>query len=533
MAKGFIMRPYQKKIFTINWLFFTVFLHVSCGPLPKEGLGWLSVSLNLTQTPKANYSRSNTESRLTEYIVLVPAVLPFSFDGLSSSDVVDSALVNVSTASTQVTLPTATELKLFLYRYSGSHELSVLNQLRATEQLHSGNSDEGVERAIDFGVSSTFEIDSNTKSINLTVELMPDLSGKLAQTYVSGAIVWTDQLSPDGSLGNLQLDEGEAPTVSAADGSYYLNPPPYSNYLIVTNGGSKLNSTGGFVAAAPMLAPIPKFGQSEVNVTPLTTVVATQPTLANILSVYGDWNSDPAAETGIGAGLLKVSLMVEAFWNLIGSGATPLVEGSGNQLAAIDRLAATMVSVSVESSMNEFLASSSSAALALVLDDQSLSRELSEAQKIQVQQGLNMIIQTIGNIPDNGIIVENDVLPLVETTTKDAFDQISNILCGGSELLYFSPVIKSITMTQEKDGLHLTGVVDDDDSSELQFSWSLNGQSLMTVPGEDGISGVIYSNFASELPEQIFYFHVNGCSPFPITESCAWINGSTTTICEF
>ena len=107
------MRPYQKKIFTINWLFFTVFLHVSCGPLPKEGLGWLSVSLNLTQTPKANYSRSNTESRLTEYIVVVPADLPFSFDGLSPVDVVDSALVNVSTASTQVTLPTATKLKLF------------------------------------------------------------------------------------------------------------------------------------------------------------------------------------------------------------------------------------------------------------------------------------------------------------------------------------------------------------------------------------------------------------------------------------
>jgi hypothetical protein len=102
----------------------------------------------------------------------------------------------------------------------------VLNQLRATEQLHSGNPDEGVEMAIDFGVSSTFEIDSNTKSINLTVELTPDLSGKLAQTYVGGAIVWADQLSPDGSPGNLQLDEGEAQTVSAADGSYYLNPPP-------------------------------------------------------------------------------------------------------------------------------------------------------------------------------------------------------------------------------------------------------------------------------------------------------------------
>jgi hypothetical protein len=107
------MRHSLKGLCAIRWLFFIVILQVSCGPLPKEGSPWLSVSLNLSQTPKAKYSRSNTESRLTEYIVVVPADLPFSFDGLSPVDVVDSALVNVSTASTQVTLPTATKLKLF------------------------------------------------------------------------------------------------------------------------------------------------------------------------------------------------------------------------------------------------------------------------------------------------------------------------------------------------------------------------------------------------------------------------------------
>ena len=528
------MRIAIKQLGSRCWLFTILFLQLSCGPLPKEGVQWINVSLELNSSPKPQFSRSNTASRQTEFIVVVDEALGFSSDGPSSSQVLDSAIVDLNTATTQVTLPASTGIKLFLYRYQGEHELTVLNQLMADQRLYSGDPDLGVASSIDYGESEVFQVNSDTKSLNLTVYLAPDLSGKLAQTYVQGATVWADRLEAGSSVGNLQLDAGEVSTISEADGSYYLDPPPYENYLIVTQGGTRLNSAGGIVSAGPMLAPVPGFGQNQVNITPLTTLVATEPSLKDYLETLGGWNVDVADPTGIPGGLLKISLAVEAYWTLLCSGIVPLVEDPGNQITAIVQLATELVATDGNSaSLDETLASASSAALARVLNDQTLSRELTNSQQNEVQQGLTLVIEELSNISDGDVVIEGDVLADIETATKSAFDQLSSILCGGTENLYFTPVIKSIEMIEVNEGLRIIGKVDDDDPNALQFFWSHNGRNLEAISAANGTSETIYPNFDPTLPQQTFTFHVTGCNPSPITESCNWITGSTKTICEF
>jgi hypothetical protein len=158
------MRTAIKQLGSRCWLFTIFLLQLSCGPLPKEGVQWVNVSLELNSSPKPQFLRSNTDSRQTEFIVIVDEALRFSSDGPSSSQVLDSAIVDLNTATTQVTLPASTGIKLFLYRYQGEHELTVLNQLMADPRLYSENPDLGVASSIDYGESEVFQVNSDTKA---------------------------------------------------------------------------------------------------------------------------------------------------------------------------------------------------------------------------------------------------------------------------------------------------------------------------------------------------------------------------------
>jgi hypothetical protein len=158
------MRTAIKQLGSRCWLFTIFLLQLSCGPLPKEGVQWVNVSLELNSSPKPQFLRSNTDSRQTEFIVIVDEALRFSSDGPSSSQVLDSAIVDLNTATAQVTLPASTGIKLFLYHYQGEHELTVLNQLMADPRLYSENPDLGVASSIDYGESEVFQVNSDTKA---------------------------------------------------------------------------------------------------------------------------------------------------------------------------------------------------------------------------------------------------------------------------------------------------------------------------------------------------------------------------------
>ena len=129
-------------------------------------------------------------------------------------------------------------------------------------------------------------------------------NGKLAQGYVKDAQIWLDKTENGSQFGNLQRDPGEPDTISGSDGSYTLSNVSGSGVLI-TSGGTYLNSKGEGVAAAPMLAPKPEAGQAETNITPLTTLVVAEPDLKVVLDALGGWNSDIAAPAGTAAALLR------------------------------------------------------------------------------------------------------------------------------------------------------------------------------------------------------------------------------------
>ena len=104
--------------------------------------------------------------------------------------------------------------------------------------------------------------------------------------------MWHDLVEQNG-LGNLQRDPGEMDTLSALDGSYSLGGLEGTG-LLVTLGGTFLNSKGQKIDAIPMLAPAPQVNQLVSNITPITTLVAAEPNLKEKLQNFGDWNTDIA-----------------------------------------------------------------------------------------------------------------------------------------------------------------------------------------------------------------------------------------------
>ena len=60
------------------------------------------------------------------------------------------------------------------------------------------------------------------------------ITGRLAQTYVSGAIVFADKVDGTDGLGDFQADpDVEVSTYSESDGSYTLViPPDYGAYVL-------------------------------------------------------------------------------------------------------------------------------------------------------------------------------------------------------------------------------------------------------------------------------------------------------------
>lgn len=121
--------------------------------------------------------------------------------------------------------------------------------------------------------------------------------GKLAQSAVSGATVFWDL------DGDKTLDSNEPSTTSGSDGSFTLNVPDDAEGIIVTTGGTLID-TGR--AALPMFAP-----RDASFVTPLTTLVAINPDVKAVLGKY--WDADISSASGVDGKLLQLALAVESF----------------------------------------------------------------------------------------------------------------------------------------------------------------------------------------------------------------------------
>ncbi len=153
---------------------------------------------------------------------------------------------------------------------------------------------------------------SEPSTLSTSTQSSISVSGKLAQAYVDNATVIADRIEPGSLTGNCQKDSDEEETRSDENGDFTLSVN-YDNYVICTIGGRFRKNDDTWEDAAPMMTPAPTSSSSEWNITPLTTLVTTQPNLKQEFDKIGGWNADIASPKGIPSNLLRVANNVETF----------------------------------------------------------------------------------------------------------------------------------------------------------------------------------------------------------------------------
>lgn len=126
-------------------------------------------------------------------------------------------------------------------------------------------------------------------------------SGQVIQGPVSGARVFADKKLAGSAFGNFVIDADEAATqtVTNGQGGYTLPVAPGYDYVIVAQSGGVDTITG--VTSMQLIAPA-----GARNVTPLTTIVALQPTVKSKIESLGVSFDDNIATNATPAALLLV-----------------------------------------------------------------------------------------------------------------------------------------------------------------------------------------------------------------------------------
>ena len=306
-------------------------------------------------------------------------------------------------------------------------------------------------------------------------------SGKLAQDYVKGATVVADIIRTDSEIGNLQQDPGEVTAVSDTGGGYTLSSG-YSGFVFFSQGGTITNANGEEVPALPMLAPMPEAVQQAANITPLTTLVTTQPELKAKLDEIGGWNTDIADPAGSPGSLLRVAKTVETVLQVLSGGESPLLDSTAAQLAALSKVAETMTEVediSSDAALTELASNSANA----VLNDPNLvaPSRLEQAGSLeQVLAGIENSVAVVAQaVPDSEEpIVESEIVEAIEESVAETVEEVEQVVSKAIDIgLTFTPVIEELQLTRNStDQLTLKATISDDGPlSQLRYQWSMEG----------------------------------------------------------
>jgi len=364
---------------------------------------------------------------------------------------------------------------------------------------------------------------------------MKPLGGKLAQSYVRDAQIWTDKLV--NGVGDFDWTSDEVLVQSNDQGDYELTPPT-GEFQLVTLGGQKQDSAGNWIEASPMLAPAPGVGQTTTNITPLTTLVAFEPALKEKLAAYGDWNTDIASPSGVNGNLLRIAKTVETLSSVVSGGDSPLVDNLAANLRSLGVLAAQLNSPNTDLMDNESLKEIASSALKVIISDRSLVPEekaLSTAQQDQLVSSLEQAVEGITQaISASENVVENaNLLAEIETVLDNASvaQTVSiKLSLGNSNNLNFGAVIDNITLYLSGSDLSLTAEVSDDDPGSLEYEWSTTSQSFSVTNSTQSTAQV--SNFSISSSLQISLTIVDPEANHSDTVSCIW-KQINPTICNF
>jgi len=355
------------------------------------------------------------------------------------------------------------------------------------------------------------------------------VGGKLAQSYVKGAQVWADKIV--NGVGNLQWDAGEPLALSKDDGSYQLADTS-GEFMLVTSGGQKQNSSGSWVDAAPMVAPAPEPGQTTTNVTPLTTLVAFEPALKEKLAAYGDWNADIASPSGVSGNLLRIAKTVETFSSTLSGGDSPVVSDFSANLKSLGKLATSLNSVSNDLASEAVLRTSASSAITAVVSDPALvSTPPTNAQQNALRNSVEQAVQGIAAaIPatDDVVVEDPTLLAKIEEVLDNASidEAVSVKLIIGGANQPFAPVIEKITMILEGSTLNVSSEVGDDDLSGLTYDWFTSALTLDIIPTQS--TAQILDFDGSDI--KISLLVTDNANSVDIA-SCTWQTNPTTCNC--
>ena len=270
------------------------------------------------------------------------------------------------------------------------------------------------------------------------------LSGKIAQGYVKGAKVLAD-VDGDGIR-----DSNESQGTSDTSGSYVLNADPGS-WMLITSGGTFLDSKGNEVNALPMKAPAPTTSGATSNITPLTSLVAANPSLkAKLDALGGDgWNADIASSSGVPGKLLRVAQAVEQVMMTLSTGSNAILTSDSSKLKTLDKLADAFA-MQENISSNESLAAATQEGLLNALNDENVvtlsadqKKKIKEILMDVVKVAVDSVTAAISDTSEN--VVETSVASTLEAALDNATSVVGTALnlttnpkyakfCGGTSL---------------------------------------------------------------------------------------------------
>ena len=253
------------------------------------------------------------------------------------------------------------------------------------------------------------------------------ISGKVAQTYVSGALVIADKVTGANGMGDFMTsvagqDEngnflpGEVYSYSDSEGNFSLTiPPGYGEYVLLSKGGTVRNSDGERVDALPMMAPM-----GARNITMITSLAVWAPSLKNKLGA--DYDVDVANRNGVPWQILQLAKTAEAYLSLWSRddllGFVPL----SFKLEVLGYLANELDGDDVDIEKKSDIETAVSVAVwNIVNDDYGLSG-------IDVEWLTGLFIAAtngiIDAIPDSGDVVEADILANVELAVAPSLQSL-------------------------------------------------------------------------------------------------------------
>ena len=268
-------------------------------------------------------------------------------------------------------------------------------------------------------------------------------SGMLAQGYVDGATVWADKLTT-ATTGNFVVDTGEVTAEgNSVDGAYSMTiPENYGSYVIVSQGGFVEDSSGVRQPAVIMMAPAPAASEGTtitVNVTPVTTLVALEPALADKIEYY---DAD-IADGAVNADLVQLAKTVESVLFLLTNPETGVVDAGSlsAQMEVVGEIAEAIDdNVDEASGLGDFLDNESDFAdkiqeavgsgLGIIEDEWRDDVVVDERDTFLSHIGtaveeVSIVIQAAS---PGGIVTESEVLKDVEDKVGDAKDDIAVVV---------------------------------------------------------------------------------------------------------